>query len=89
MLVKNWVGDHIVLINDGVHILKTWWEKSLQGNQQKTTAAILMFLAWNIGKERNQRTFEGTTRTPAQVLRLIKEELGLFSKALEKLELPP
>jgi hypothetical protein len=76
MLVKNWVGDHTVLIDDGVQTLKIWWEKSLQGrsaNQQKTTTAILIYSAWNIWKECNRRTFE----------------LGLFSKALGKLELPP
>jgi hypothetical protein len=92
MLVKNWVGEHIVHIDEDVQTLKTWWERSLQGRsaaQQKTTAAILMYSAWNIWKERNRRTFEGTTRTPAQVLGLIKEELGLFSTATGKLELPP
>jgi len=75
-----------------VQTMKIWWEKSLQGRsitQQRTTAAILMYSAWNIWKERNQRTFEGTTQTPAQVLRLIKEELGLFSRALGKIQLPP
>jgi hypothetical protein len=55
-----------------------------RGDQQisrKTTAAILMYSAWNIWKECNRRTFEGTRQTPVQVLRLIKEELGLFGKA--------
>jgi hypothetical protein len=51
LLVKNWVGEHIVHIDKDGHTLKTWWEKSLQGRsvaQQKTSAAILMYLAWNI-----------------------------------------
>jgi hypothetical protein len=55
MLVKNWVGDHIILMDDGVQTLKIWWEKSLQGrsaDQQKTTTTILMYSAWNIWKER-------------------------------------
>jgi len=72
--------------------MKIWWEKSLPGRsitKQRITAAILMYSAWNIWKERNQRTFEGTTQTPAQVLRLIKDELGLFSRALGKIQLPP
>jgi hypothetical protein len=92
MLVKNWVGEHIVHIDEDVQTLKTGWERSLQGRsaaQQKTSAAILMYSAWNIWKERNQRTFEGTTRTPAQVLGLIKKELRLFGTANRKLELPP
>jgi hypothetical protein len=91
MLVKNWVGDHITDIDADVQTMKIWWEMSLQGRsitQRRTTAAILMYSAWNIWKERNRRTFKGTTRTPAQVLGLIKEELGLFSRALEKLQLP-
>ena len=92
MLVKNWVGDHITDIDGDMQNMKIWWEKSLQGRsitQQRTIAAVLMYSAWNIWKERNRRTFEGTTRTLAQVLRLIKEELGLFSRALGKIQLPP
>jgi len=52
----------------------------------KRMAAILMYSAWNIRKERNQRTFEGSTPTLAQVLGLIKEELGILSRAIGKLD---
>jgi len=91
VLVKNWVREHIVDIDEDVQTLQTWWEKSMHGRsatQQKTTATILMYSAWNIWKEHNRRTFEGTTRTPAQVLRLTKEEVGIFSRATGKLDLP-
>jgi hypothetical protein len=47
-----------------------------------------MYSAWNIWKKSNRITFEGTTRTPAQVLGLIKEELGPFGTTTEKIELP-
>ena len=58
-------------------------------NSTKNNSSHLDVLSLNISKERNRRTFEGTTRTLAQVLGLIKEELGLFSRALGKLQLPP
>lgn len=59
--------------------LQEWWEKWLQGQdatKQITTLAILMHSTWNIiCEERNWRTFEGSKRTPLQVLGLIKEEI--------------
>ena len=85
MLVKNCVGDHIVLIDDGVQTLKIWWEKSLQGrsaDQQKNHGSHLDVLGLEYLKERNRRAFEGTTRTPALVLGLIKEKRWVSSVKL-------
>lgn len=75
--------------------LKIWWEKSLHGRlgpSQKTSDNHLDVLGLEyIWKEPNRRTLEGATRIPAQVLGLIKEELGLFSRALGQntLTIPP
>jgi hypothetical protein len=30
MLVKNWVGEDIVDVDDGTQTMQVWWEKSLQ-----------------------------------------------------------
>jgi hypothetical protein len=60
----------------------------ISNSAKKTSAAILMYSTWNIWKKRNRITFEGITRTPAQVLGLIKEELGPFGTTTEKIELP-
>jgi hypothetical protein len=40
-----------------------------------------LYLTWNIWKERDQRTFEGPMWSPLQVLSLIKEEIGLVTRA--------
>lgn len=40
-------------------------------------AALLMYAAWNVWKERNRRTFEGRSATSLQVFCLVKEEIAV------------
>jgi hypothetical protein len=88
MLVKNWVRDHIVLIDDGVQTLKIWWEKSLQGRSTENHSSHFDVLGLEYLERAQPEDFRRDIVNTVQVLRLIKEELGLFSKALGKLELP-
>jgi hypothetical protein len=79
-LVRSWTGD-CIQINMNVQTMQEWWEKWIQGQdaaKQRTTAEILMYSTWNIRKKRNRRAFEGS---PLRVLSLIKEEIGLVTRA--------
>ena len=56
-----------------------WWQKELAHlpkKTRKTKAAMMMYGAWNIWKERNRRVFEQTQKTPAEVLHEIKLEVN-------------
>jgi hypothetical protein len=41
----------------------------------------LIYIAWNLWKERNQRIFRGAFLTPQQVFHLTKEEMDLRKQA--------
>jgi hypothetical protein len=52
---------------------------------QRQVAAVLIYIAWNLYKERNRRIFERISLT--RVLQLIKEEMKLRKDACGVLEL--
>jgi hypothetical protein len=57
-----------------------WWQQKLAGLQKKmrrTKAAIMMYAAWNIWKERNRRIFEHTRADAVQILQEIKAEISV------------
>ncbi|OEL15981.1 hypothetical protein BAE44_0023001, partial [Dichanthelium oligosanthes] len=66
------------------HTIEERWPASLRHlpkNQRRITAALLMYVAWNLWKERNRRVFEGAAHDPLHVLYLIKEEIALRRQA--------
>ncbi|RLN08356.1 putative ribonuclease H protein [Panicum miliaceum] len=77
--VNDWL--HGVLPFQGFDFqLEDCWRANLQNmskHEQKIKAAVLMYVAWNISKERNRRIFESKAMTAADVLREVKLEIGL------------
>jgi hypothetical protein len=60
--------------------LQGWWNASVTGRSKeegRRVAALLIYTAWNLWKERNRRAFQGVAATPVTVLLLIKEEMQL------------
>ena len=65
--------------------IEAWWMSTLQlthQEQRRHVAALLMYTAWNIWKERNRRVFEGRSMTAPLIFGSILEELGLRQAAL-------
>jgi hypothetical protein len=78
-LVSSWTGGRIQIPPLNLSI-EHWWNSALHGlpkEQKRIVAAILIYTAWHIWKERNRRIFEGAVASPSRVLALIKENLKL------------
>ncbi|KAF8688822.1 hypothetical protein HU200_042153 [Digitaria exilis] len=51
-----------------------WWSSSLHGQGKKmkqNIAAMLIYTAWNIWRERNRRVFDGSAAMPTRVVALM------------------
>jgi len=83
-LIQGWSNGVVKTPERGVDI-EAWWMSSLQlipQEQRRHVAALLMYTAWNIWKERNRSVFEGRSMTAPLVFGCILEELGLRQAAL-------
>jgi hypothetical protein len=47
--------------------------KQVERESQRSVAAVLIYTAWNLSKERNRRTFQETPALPTTVFQRIKE----------------
>jgi hypothetical protein len=66
--------------------LESWWSTGLayaSAADKNKQAAIMIYTAWNIWKERNRRIFEAKAATPQRVFQLIKDEMALRASACE------
>ena len=68
--MATWTQQLVRVPDDSLEIID-WWQKVLAHLPAKTRRlkdALLMYCAWNIWKERNQRIFDNAHKTPAEVL---------------------
>jgi len=73
-----WTQNLVAQPNPGLQVMD-WWEKELVQLPKKTRqikAALLIYTAWNIWKERNQRVFQQKSGSPAEMVHAIKEEIN-------------
>ena len=80
LLVSNWTWGIIQVPADQDEGLEDWWTRSLEMLplvQKWSVAAIQLYSAWNIWKERNRRVFDQKSLQPPQVFQLIREEVNL------------
>ena len=75
--VESWTHHLVHKPNSGLLILD-WWEKELvqlSRKARRTKAAVMIYTAWNIWKERNRRVFDQRFTSPSEVLQVIKNEI--------------
>ena len=61
-------------------LVADWWENELAGlpkKQRRVKAALLMYTAWNLWKERNRRIFEHVNSDAVRVMQEIKAEVAV------------
>nr|TKW07472.1 hypothetical protein SEVIR_7G309500v2 [Setaria viridis] len=78
LLVSNWTGGQIKMLEDDLVDVEEWWKRSLSPfnkKQRRSVVAYLIFTAWNIWKERNRRVFEGRSLQPHQRYKKVKTQI--------------
>jgi len=67
--MEEWTQQLVRLPENGIEIVD-WWQKELMQLPKKTRklkAAMMMYCAWNLWKERNRRVFEQKTKNPIYI----------------------
>lgn len=74
----NWTQALVNTPQSGMQILE-WWERELAKLPKKTRklkAAMMIYTAWNIWKERNRRVFNQQVGSPVDVMQEITREIN-------------
>ena len=61
------------LVPQPTSILCDWWQRA-----RKLAPKAVLLITWNLWKERNRRTFDGVSRTSAQLCNIILEEVNAW-----------
>lgn len=84
-VLKPWFGLSILDTINHNGSLHNFWHKcrmKIQKTQRLEFDGILIYIWWNIWKERNRRTFENKSLQTREVAYLCKEEINLFQRAM-------
>jgi hypothetical protein len=76
-LVSCWTHS-LVQVPSRTIRLEGWWNAAVSNkpkDEARLTAALVIYTAWNLWKERNRRVFEGVSESPTRLLARIKEEV--------------
>jgi len=69
------------LVPQPTSILCDWWQRARKlarkAARRGFDSAVLL-ITWNLWKERNRRTFDGVSRTSAQLCNIILEEVNAW-----------
>jgi hypothetical protein len=79
-MVHAWSLDDCpeALVPENHASLNKWWDAMLVGADKSTKKAQsgkLLYVIWNVWKERNRRIFQGTRLTYAEVAHLANEDI--------------
>jgi hypothetical protein len=91
-LVHAWSTDHCPrALTPGLHAtLDDWWEAMLVGTDKKgkrSRSGRLLYVIWNVWKERNKRIFQGVRLTYLEVAHIAHEDIR--QRALAFRVVPP
>ena len=77
--MSQWTLGFITMPSTDV-LVADWWQNELAGlpkKQRRVKAALLMYTAWNLWKERNRRIFEHVNSDAVRVMQEIKAEVAV------------
>jgi hypothetical protein len=83
--VLSWENFDVQLPQQEPQCLANWWEdvaSMIAKQERRTFNRALIYIVWNIWKERNRRIFENEHQTAEQVAYLAKEDIVQRRKAM-------
>ena len=82
--LKQWLGLTAIDIVPMTCSIHSYWRKcraKIDKDRRKAFDCIMIYLWWNVWKERNRRTFQNKSMQPRQVALLCKEALEQYQLA--------
>jgi len=76
--VLSWENFDVQLPQQDPQCLATWWEdvaSKVPKQERRTFNGVLIYVVWNLWKERNRRIFKNEHKTSEQVAYLAKEDI--------------